>query len=54
MIQVRLHTANARGRLLFSDVNAIIRQALDRSAAYENVRNVLQSLRADQVAARLM
>ena len=31
------------------DVDAIIKQALDRSPAYESIRNVLDNLNDDQV-----
>ena len=32
-----------------SDISAIIKQALDRSPAYDSVCNVLENLQADEV-----
>lgn len=35
--------------ILVTGVNAILKQALDRSPAYGSIRDVLESLNADQV-----
>jgi hypothetical protein len=37
-------------RLVFLiDINAILKQALDRSPAYGSIKDVLQTLKADEV-----